>query len=579
MHRDNDPGAHGVNQSFGLGGADGVIAAHGDEQRVHTPEGLQRGAVGYMAQVAQMGHPHALGTEDVDFVPTPEGTLLIVVEGVYNVHGGCQGPAGKGHALGAAVIPVVVGAEDALRGDADDAVARDVVIGVGVKDHASFGSLYKKAAMAEPGYLHNSLTSKIVYYISEICGMINCKIVSCTRKERMGRPMSLRCVLGRLYTRETRRFSLPGKQAVSEGSSVYSAAQILRDRRRRKPLVVLAAEPEGETLFRALRENDLAWSVFLLPSLRPAAEYAEAAGQRYKTDGCDCIVALGGSPVMTAAKAAAAWVARPGVLRGGRPYARLRVPRVPMVFAIPTQLCSGEALGETVVEDENGVCRTLAGRALVPAVVLLDPAFLENASRQELAAAGFEGLCMAVEAYITPGKGDPEAITLAARAVRGFLENLEPCWNAGGMPTQRSALMEASRKAELAASALGYGHGRSLCRGLCAAGVDGGTAYAVLLPLILEKYGNTATERLARLAVLAGVMDTGSQAERASALIARIRDAGFRMGLPETIPDVSGPELDSIAYQAASDVHSLPPVYWSEEKCRKILALAGKIDE
>lgn len=391
--------------------------------------------------------------------------------------------------------------------------------------------------------------------------------------------MSVRCILGRLYTRETRRFFLPGRQAVSEGASIYSAAQILRDRRRRKPLVILGTESEGELLFRALRENDLAWSIFVLPSSRPSGEFAEAAGRQYKADRCDSIVALGGGAVMDMAKAAAAWAAKARVFRGKGAYKRLRVPHAPMIMAIPTQACADVSLCETAIFDEYGGVRKLAGKALIPAVVLLDPAFLENASREELAAAGFEGLCLAVEAYITPGKGNPAGMDLAAGAVKGFLENLEPCWNDGGTPAQRAALMEAARKAGLASSALGCGYVRSMAGSLRRGGVDGGEAYAVLLPAVMEKYGNYAVERLAALASLAGIMTTGSRSERMEALIARIRDMAFRMGLPEVLGGITGPDLDEAAYRAATDIHILPPIYWTEEKCRKILEISTKIDE
>ena len=391
--------------------------------------------------------------------------------------------------------------------------------------------------------------------------------------------MSVRSTLGRLYTRATRRFYRPGKQSVSEGGALYSAAQILRDRRRRKPLVILASEPEGEIFFQALRENDLFWSVFALPSPWPSEEIAEMAGRLYKAEGCDSIVALGGEAVMNAAKAAAAWVAKPGVFKGNRVYMRLLAPVTPMVFAIPTQPCADMSLSEATIYDGDGIFRTVAGRALTPSVVLLDPAVLENMPRKELAALGFDGLCRAVEAYIAPGKGDPEALTMAARAVRGILENLEPCWNNGGTPAQRSSLMEAARKAGLAGSALGYGHVRNMCRGLRDAGIDGGEAYAVMLPLVLEKYGSPITEKLSRLSSLAGVMNTGSQRERAEALIDRIRDMAFRIGLPEYLPMIAEPELERIAVWAATDINSLPPVFWSEEKCRKILKLSANTDK
>ncbi len=386
--------------------------------------------------------------------------------------------------------------------------------------------------------------------------------------------MSIRCFLGRLYTRETRRYHLPGKQAVSQNGSVYSAAQILRDRRRRRPLVILEAEAHGELLFRGLRENDMTWSLFVLPSPRASVEYADTAARMYRIDKCDCIVALGSGAVMNTAKAAAASAPRPGILFGKRAFRRLRAPFVPMLFAIPMQADGETSAGEATVYREDGTCCTVVGKKLVPAVELLEPGFLENTSREELADAGFAGLSRAVEAYIAPGTGDEECLSLAACAVKEYLENLEPCWNDGGTTQQRVGLMEAARKAGLASSGLGYGYIRGFGEGLCRAGLNGGEAYAVILPLVLEKYGNSITDKLSRLASLTGVMESGGRPERAAAMICRIRDMAFRMGLPETVSGVGWADKDAIAWCTATDIHSLPPVYWTEKQCLNILELA-----
>lgn len=383
--------------------------------------------------------------------------------------------------------------------------------------------------------------------------------------------MSVGCVLGRLYTRETRRFCQPGKQAVSVGGSVYAAAQMLRDRRRRKPLLILDTEERETILAEALRKNDVAWSVFVLPSFAVTTEWAITAGQLYRAEGCDCILALGGSAAMDAAKAAAACAAAPGLFRSGKARLRLRAPAVPMIFAIPVTADSTFSAGETVVYDGDGCPRTVKGKKLVPSMVLLDPALLADASREDLADAGFEGLCMAVEAYLTPGKGNAAALVMAERAVKGYIENLEPCWNDGGTQNQRSGLMEASRLAGLAYFALGYGHARSICKGLCRSGVAPGAAYGVVLPGVLEKYGNPVTDKLSRLASVSGILTEGSRQERAAALIRYIRDMAFRLGIPDELPPIPAAEPDRIAFEAAADVYSLPPVDWTEEKCRILL--------
>lgn len=384
---------------------------------------------------------------------------------------------------------------------------------------------------------------------------------------------AMRCQLGRLYVRQTRRWFPMGRQSVADGSgSLYSVAQILLDRRRKKPLLVLEAASDGKRLIRSLEENDLSWATAVLPFLRPTPEDIQAIGEVYRKEGCDSIVALGGGATLNAAKAAAVWTVRPKALDCDRVRRRLRLQRLPVMIALPTVAGTGaESSAWVEFFDQAGNACVLAARAITPAVTVLDPGLLEHTPRSQVAAAGLEGLCLALEAYLTPGSGDREAMSLAAEAVKGILENLEPCWNDGGTPVRRNALLEASRKAGLAASGLGYGCAGAMSRAAIRLGVDPAAAYGAIVPFVLEKYGNYATEKLARLSAYAGVMTGESQIKRASALIRRIEALVFRMGLPDRLEGVTGDMLERIAYETASDIYCLPPVYWPEEKCRRVL--------
>jgi len=385
-----------------------------------------------------------------------------------------------------------------------------------------------------------------------------------------------KCRLGRFWTQMLRRGYSPAKQAVVSGSgSMYSAAQILRDRRRKKPLVLMVSETEGWRFLRTLQENDLPYIPCFLQSAHLApAEIGELAC-RYEQEGCDCIVALGGGAVMNTAKALAVLLVRPGEPEGTAFYRRVRLRKAPMILTLPTAAGSGaEAAAWAEFFDETGCCHVIASRALTPAVTVLDPGLLENTPRPEVAEAGLEGLCLAIESYLAPGNGDREALSMAAEAVRDFVENLELCWNDGGTPSRRNALLEASRKAGIAASSLGYGYVRILCREASRLGVPPADAYGVLLPLVLEKYGNYAEEKLARLAAYSGIKKGGSQRERAKALTDRIRAMAFRMGLSDCLEGIRIEELDAVAAFAATDTGCLPPVFWSENKIRKILETA-----
>lgn len=381
--------------------------------------------------------------------------------------------------------------------------------------------------------------------------------------------------LTRQYHRKRRRAYEAGKQIVTDGSgAIFSTGALLRGRKGKKPLVVLGRGVEEAKLFRSLRDNDLSWVTYSGLSVPPTAADAESICNIWWQEGCDSFIALGDGAVLDVTKAAAACVAgrgRPVADMAG--YGRLSRRKTPMLLAIPTVAGSGaESLARAFVRDEKGNRLCLAGKTLTPDIVVLDPELLEHTPRVEVAEAGVDGLCRAVEAYLSPGKGDDMARAMAADAVKGFLENLEPCWNDGGTMNQRSNLLEASRLAGIAASTLGYGYARAMARSAAAlAGLEFGSACSVILPYVLEKYGSDARGKLAALSSFSGVMPGGGQLQRAAAFTERLRAMNFRMGLSDTLGGMTREIGAQIAYEAARDNRCFAPVFWSEDRCRAIL--------
>lgn len=371
-----------------------------------------------------------------------------------------------------------------------------------------------------------------------------------------------------------RRAHGAGKQVVADGSNaIASAGALLRGRKCKKPLVVLGHGVEETKLFRSLRENELSWVAYSGVSVRPTAADAEAICRIWREEGCDSFAAMGDGPLLDVTKTAAACVAGRGrsVARMAG-YGKLPRRKPPVFLAIPTVAgSSSESLARATVLDEQNNRLCLVGKNLTPELVVLDPALLEHTPRVDVAEAGMDGLCRAVEAYLTPGKGDEAARAMAADAVRGFLENLEPCWNSGGTVNQRSALLEASRLAGAAASVLGYGYARALARSAAdVAGLEFGSASAVILPYILEKYGNNVREKLAMLSEVTGVMTNGGQIQRAAAFIERLRAMSFRMGFSDTLDGLTRDTAEEIAFLGSRDDRCFAPVFWTEARCRTV---------
>ena len=371
------------------------------------------------------------------------------------------------------------------------------------------------------------------------------------------------------------------RQAVEEGTgAVFSVAQLLRANRLHKPIVVAAhgAEKVRERVLHALEENDLTWTEWELPERTLTAADADDLRMAWVREACDSFIVLGDGETIDFCKIAAALAAVRGrsfmSLVGTDKIRR----RLPPVIAVPVAAGSGaESLCWAALDDGQGSRFVIDDRNLVPPFLVLDPELLIDVPRPALGSAAIDGLCLAVEAYLS-GNGGASARAIAADAVRGYLGALEPCWNSGGTAAQRSELLDASRMAGEAASAAGPGYVRALSRAVCrVTGRRFGDVCSALLPTVMEKYGSHAAERLASLAEACGVAESGTRAEKAAAFTDRIRQLIFRIGLPDTLEPIGRDTVAEIAAAAAAEANPryACPVVWTAADCADVLRSAG----
>ena len=383
---------------------------------------------------------------------------------------------------------------------------------------------------------------------------------------------TVQCRLRQAMLRPGRQITPSGLQTVEDGpGAVFSAAQMLRTNRLKKPLVVVGQGGElwVGRLTHALEESDVEFAVWDELPPDPTVEDAERLRRAWITEECDSFIALGDGAVVDAVKAASAGAAfRTRTILSLVGAGRIRKKNLPPVMAIPVVAGAGtESTSWATVADEQGGNFVLEDRALLPAYVILDPELLGQMTRETLARAVAEGLCLSVEAYLS-GYGTDASRMLAAEALGELVQAAEPCWNSGGTMSQRSKLLSASHKAGTAATAAGVGYVRALSRSVqrVCGGRESEIA-AVVLPAVMEKYGNTARRALASLASGAGIADSGTVSEKADALIQRLRQMTFLLGLPEYLENVSDSAAEEIADLAAAEANPryACPVVWSAD--------------
>ena len=91
--------------------------------------------------------------------------------------------------------------------------------------------------------------------------------------------------------------------------------------------------------------------------------------------------------------------------------------------------------------------------------------------------------------------------------------------------------------------------------------VPHGLANAVILPMILEAYGEKIHKKLAHLAVAAGLADKETPcSEAARRFIQAIKDMKKRFGIGDHIPEIRETDIPKLAHYADKEANPLYPV-------------------
>lgn len=297
--------------------------------------------------------------------------------------------------------------------------------------------------------------------------------------------------------------------------------------------------------------------------------------ERFKRERCDAIVAFGGGSVMDAAKViglAAANDRHPRQLVG---YFRgLRGP-VP-IYAVPTTAGTGsEVTVAAVISDpQNEKKLVIADTRIVPTMAALDPALMTGLPRPVTAATGMDALTHAVEAYLGYW-GTSYTERMALSAVSMIYENLPIAYNDGTNLAAREKMALASTYAGFAFTRANVGNVHAIAHQLGGKyHTPHGLANAIMLPHVLRFSASTITEKLAVLAVRAGVGEEGEPtAELARKFLASVDELAQSVGIPRQLEALREQDIAALAEAACweADINYPVPRRMSQEDCEGLL--------
>ncbi|MBR4020238.1 MAG: iron-containing alcohol dehydrogenase [Firmicutes bacterium] len=365
-----------------------------------------------------------------------------------------------------------------------------------------------------------------------------------------------------------------------EGSGkVRELGAFLRKKKINDVLVVTGAgmvrRGQVQPMLDGFEANGIRYTLQTYTSTDPTSDDVEAGYRTYREKGCKAIVALGGGSRIDCAKGIAAKAVHPkktvAQLQG-----LLKVhKKIPPFVAIPTTAGAGSETTVAAVITDSKTHRKAAinDPFLIPKYAVLDPALTVGLSPYTTATTGMDALAHAVEAYTNQTYNTKLENRLAREAVKLIHDNILIAYEDGSNLEARQNMQRGAFYAGRAFTrgCVGYVHaiGHTL-GGLY--GVAHGLAMAVLLPHVMEAYGDAAHKRLAELADVCGIKGA-NDAEKAKSFIDWIKETNAKMGLPNKFDVIKDEDIDQMISWAAKEANPLypVPVIWSREDFRTLI--------
>jgi len=316
-------------------------------------------------------------------------------------------------------------------------------------------------------------------------------------------------------------------------------------------------------LFAGLDAAGVKYTLFDGVQANPTIPNIEEALGLYKANGCQAIVAFGGGSSMDCAKATGARVSNPRKtvqkLRG-----LLKVTRRPVtLFAVPTTAGTGSetTIAAVVTDPSTHEKYAINDPKLIPPYAVLDPELTVGLPPAITSTTGMDALTHAVEAYI--GRSNTKkAREMAEKATKLIFGNVEKAYANGKDLEARANMLLASYYAGIAFTRAYVGYVHAIAHNLGGLyGIPHGLANAVILPYVLEYFGETAYSPLAKLADIAGIGKAGqSEADKALAFIEAVKGLNRKMGIPDKIPQIQEKDIPILVARALREGNPLYPV-------------------
>jgi 4-hydroxybutyrate dehydrogenase len=313
----------------------------------------------------------------------------------------------------------------------------------------------------------------------------------------------------------------------------------------------------------ALKEGAIAVDVCDEVTPNPSDALVEEVAARYRSDGHNVLIAVGGGSVIDAAKGAQVRITHPGHIRdyflSGEGDKKI-IPNMPRLIAVPTTAGTGsETTAAAVLTDSRtNVKKVVYSPHIRPAIAIVDPELTLGLPPSITAATGMDALTHCIEAY-TSRYFAPIAKSIALGGIELIAGSLVAAFQNGNDREARSQIAMASIMGGLAfGTGGGLGAVHALAHQLSTeVNLSHGLANAVLLPHVMSFNAEEHPAPYLRIATALGGNTPGlNQEEAIETGLAFVRDLQSKLGIATSLGrlGVTHEDILRMVPKAMSDV-------------------------
>ncbi len=312
----------------------------------------------------------------------------------------------------------------------------------------------------------------------------------------------------------------------------------------------------------SLKQNNIEVFVYDGTVPNPTTTNVDDGLKIYKENDCQALIGFGGGSPMDCAKAIGARIACPNKTLGQMKGVLKVKKKLPPLVAIPTTAGTGSetTLAAVITDAETRHKYAINDFPLIPKYAILDANLTVGLPQKVTSTTGMDALTHAVEAYI--GKSTTKRTRECSKqAVKLIFENIEKAYTDGTDITARQNMLHASYLAGLAFTKSYVGYVHAIAHSLGGKyNTPHGLANAVILPVMLKRYGKSIHKKLYQLGVYAGLFERNiSYCDGAKLFIKKIESMNKFMNIPSHIK-INEQDIDELATTAEKEANPLYPV-------------------